>query len=271
MSTAYHPQTDGQTERANQEIETYLRIYCSRHPETWIDHLTEIEFCHNNREQAAIRESPFYVMMGYHPTLWPEHFPSDLANIPSVTDRLSQLSQIRSEALAAQELARSIMAERNSKHFVPFHEGEMVWLDSRNIPLPTPAKFKQRQVRPFKVLKRHSRLAYELELPPGWRIHPVFNAALLSRARRTAAHGPSFAEPSPEIIDGEEEWEVDAILADKKVGRRTMYLVSWKGYSDSDNEWVSAADLANAPDLVAAYKEAKQSRNKSARSRRRLQ
>ena len=47
-STAYHPQTDRQTERANQEIETFLRIYCSRQPNTWIDHLEEIEFCHNN-------------------------------------------------------------------------------------------------------------------------------------------------------------------------------------------------------------------------------
>ena len=87
MSTAYHPQTDGETERVNQEIEVYLRIYCGTHPKAWADHLTDIEFAHNQRVHSTTHQTPFYLMMGYEPRAIPaltEHSP-----VPSLADRKS--------------------------------------------------------------------------------------------------------------------------------------------------------------------------------------
>lgn len=253
LSTAYHPQTDGQTERANQEIETYLRIYCSRQPEKWADHLTEIEFCHNNREQSAIKESPFYVMMGYHPTTWPDDRDRD-DHIPSVSERITALSDIRSEASAALELARNQMAERSRAHYQAFEVDELVWLDSRNIATLDSPKFKQKRLGPFRVAKRHGKINYELELPDDWSIHPVFHASLLSKAHTTQAHGESHSKPPPETIDNEEEWEVEAILNKRRRSGKDEYLVAWKGYPDTENEWVQEEDLEHAQDVLSEYK-----------------
>lgn len=104
MSTAYHPQTDGQAERTNQEIEAYLRIYCAAHPENWTRHLPIIEFAHNNRAHSVTKRSPFELLMGYEPTALPICYPK--SNIPSVAQRLDNLTTYRTKALAAHELAR---------------------------------------------------------------------------------------------------------------------------------------------------------------------
>ena len=65
--SAYHPQTDGETERLNQEVETYLRIFCGSNPETWVDHIPIAKFVHNHRPHSSTRKSPFYLMLGYEP------------------------------------------------------------------------------------------------------------------------------------------------------------------------------------------------------------
>ena len=67
MSTAYHPQTDGQTERVNQELELYLRIFAANNPMDWDLLLPDAEFAHNSQPHSTIRTSPFYAMMGYEP------------------------------------------------------------------------------------------------------------------------------------------------------------------------------------------------------------
>ena len=67
LSTAYHPQTDGQTERVNQELEQYLRMYINHHQDDWVDWISMAEFAHNNRTHSATGTSPFYVTSGFHP------------------------------------------------------------------------------------------------------------------------------------------------------------------------------------------------------------
>ena len=85
-------------------------------------------------------------------------------------------------------------------------------------------------------------------------IHPVFHVDLLSPYKETAEYGIPFKRPAPETIDGEEEYEVDEIISERRHGRKRQrqYLVSWKGYPGSDNSWVNKADL-NAPDLLAEF------------------
>ena len=76
LSTVYHPQTDGETERVNQEVETCLQIYCGNNPTSWTDSISHTEFAHNHRPHSITGKSEFFLMMGYEPTPLPTVLPS---------------------------------------------------------------------------------------------------------------------------------------------------------------------------------------------------
>jgi hypothetical protein len=109
LSMAFHPQTDGQTERMNQEIEVYLWIYCGSHPHEWFHHITDLEFAHNHRANANSGKTPFEIIMGYNPTAIP--LMTIGSKFPALEERLQQLREVQKEALVAHELARVRMAE----------------------------------------------------------------------------------------------------------------------------------------------------------------
>src|SRR6266478_4932778 len=132
---------------------------------------------------------------------------------------------------------------------------EQVWLDASHLKLPhQKAKLTPKRLGPFKITKEISPVAYQLALPVNWRIHNVFHASLLNPYYETNAHGPNFTCPPPDLIEGEEEYEVERIVAHRKFGRSKclQYLVKWKGYPESDNSW-EPADQVHAPDLVKRY------------------
>ncbi|KAI5115362.1 hypothetical protein M0805_005883 [Coniferiporia weirii] len=108
LSTAYHPQTDGQTERTNQEVEAYLRIYCGTAPHSWTDSLTNLKFSHNIQTHSVTKTSPFNIILGYNPIPIPPVIED--TDIPSLALRLRLLSSIRKEALTAHDLACAHMA-----------------------------------------------------------------------------------------------------------------------------------------------------------------
>ena len=253
MSTAYHPQTDGGAERTNQEIEAYLRIYCADHPEDWSRHTTAMEFAHNQRKAVERNESPFFLMMGYHPRGIPTVFSS--SHIPTVEQRLETLLKARNEAAAAHELARQRMAERITRGFTPFSKGQQVWLEARNLRFITDhKKLAPKRQGPFEISEVLGPLTYRLKLPEHWKIHPVFHASLLTPYRENDTHGPNFLRPPPDLIEGEEEWEVEAIVGHKLYRGKWRFLVKWKGYPTSDNSWEPAEHLDNATDILQAYK-----------------
>ena len=99
-----------------------------------------------------------------------------------------------------------------------------------------------------------SHVNYRLELPTRWSIHPVFHIDLLTPYHKTLTHGPNYQRPPPELVDGEEEYEVKNILDSRHFGRgqRLQYLVKWKGYPDSENQWVNKADI-HADEAIAEY------------------
>ena len=103
LLTAFHPQTDGTTERVNQEIEVYLSIYCTSHPEEWRDALATLEFTHNNRRHADRLKTPFELMFGDMPIAIPLSFEN--TKFPTMEDKMRTLIRNREEALAAHKLA----------------------------------------------------------------------------------------------------------------------------------------------------------------------
>jgi hypothetical protein len=100
-----------------------------------------------------------------------------------------------------------------------------------------------------------SAVNYRLELPTQWSIHPVFHIDLLTPYQETIMHGPNFTRPTPELINGEEEYTVEKILDSRHFGRRRrlQYLVKWEGYPDADNMWVDKDDVF-ADDKVREFK-----------------
>ena len=257
ISTAYHPQTDGSTERVNQELELYLRIFIEDQPGDWANRLIDAEIAHNNRTHSARGVSPFYLMMGYEPTLIPTTYPK--TGKVSIQQHLIALQKARDEALAAHELARQVMAERITKHFVPFKKGQKVYLDGRNLKLRyANRKLAPKREGPFVITDVINPLNYRLELPSHWKIHPVFHASLLVPYHENDTHGPNHPRPAPDMIEGEEEYEVEAILGHKKYRGKYRYLIKWKGYSSAENSWEPEENLLpGAEEDLLAYKKAK--------------
>jgi hypothetical protein len=128
-------------------------------------------------------------------------------------------------------------------------------LEGKNIQTKRPkAKLGAKCYGPFTIMDKLSPLTYRLDIPRQWRhIHPVFHISLLSPYVQTKEHGPSHANPPPDIINGEEEYEVKHILDGKPVGRRFKYLVKWLGYPDTENQWLAASNLDHAKDVIFDY------------------
>jgi hypothetical protein len=180
------------------------------------------------------------------------------SSAPAASERLTQLIKAREEALSAHELARQKMAQRTMRHSKPFKLGQKVWLESRNLHIPYPSrKTAPKREGPFRIKKVMGPVTYQLELPAKWRIHDVFHAHLLTPYKQTQEHGPSYTNPPPDLIDGLDEYEVEAILAHRKIGRQMQYLVKWKGYDPSNNTWEPERNLTNMEELLEEYKKRK--------------
>ncbi len=106
------------------------------------------------------------------------------------------------------------MAEKIKSMFKPFLLGQQVWLEGRNLSISYNKKITMRCEGPFKIMEKMSSINYKLQLLNKWNIHDTFHAGLLSPYKETQVHGLNFMCPPPDIVDGEEEYEVDCILKD---------------------------------------------------------
>jgi hypothetical protein len=250
-STAYHPRTDGQSERSNQWLETAIRFITDQKQRNWAPYLPIAQFAHNNWPSDTTRKSPFFLLMGFNPRADWVHATSP---IPRVTLRLEQLKEARVQAHDAMIKAQQSWVKHRDTP--KYKEGDQVWLEGKNLRINQPtAKLAPRRHGPFKIIQVMSAVNYRLELPTQWSIHPVFHIDLLTPYRETIMHSPNFTRPTPELIDGEEEYTVEKILDSRHFGRRRclQYLVKWEGYPDTDNMWVDKDDVF-ADDKVREFK-----------------
>jgi Chromo (CHRromatin Organisation MOdifier) domain len=172
--------------------------------------------------------------------------------VPGVATRLQQIKDHRTAAQEALQRAQDHMTKETK--YRPFKEGERVWLEGTHLKLPYETmKLAPRRYGPFHITAKVSDVAYRLKILEKWKIHNVFHASLLTPYKETEKHGPNFLEPPPDLIDGEEEWEVEEILGDRQYWRKKQYLVRWKGYAPAHDSWVDESEL-HAPDLVEAYR-----------------
>ena len=253
-TTAYRPQSNGEAERVNQEVGTYLRMYCAEKPNDWSLFLADVQFAHNSRIHSTHGQMPFYLLHGYEPTA----YPSDVANPPGLADdRLEQLTANRDKAIITHKRTQEAMITRKpGLAYKKFKVGDKVWLDARNLHLKTTRKLTPRRLGPFEIIEEILPVVYKLQLPSTWRIHDIFHASLLTPQVITPEYGVPPTPPLPELVDGEPEFEVEGILRHKNVGRKRelRYLVQWHGYSRAESTWEPEEHLKNTPEVLEAYK-----------------
>jgi len=248
-STAYHPQTDGQTERANQEVEQYLRLFVNHRQDDWPEWLSLAEFSYNNRVQASTRQTPFMLNNGRHPRLGTE--PVRDSRVASVDDFVKNMQGARKEAEAALHRAADDMARYYDQHrgeAVTYQVGDMVWLEGKNIQTDRPSKkLADKRYGPYKVTKVVGPNAYQLQLPPSMKIHPVFNTVKLRPYHKDTISGRKVPSRPPPVVEGEyPEWEVEYIKDSRLQRGKLQYLVKWKDYPQEESTWEPVEHLKKA-------------------------
>ena len=247
ISTAYHPQTDGQSERTNQRLEQYLRIFIDYNQRNWASLLPLAQYTLNAWPNATTKKTPFELILGYTPKV---HQSARAFKSPSVENRLQKLKQAREEARVALQKATEITLPTR---FEPYQVGDQVWLEGRNLHTTHPsAKLAPRRYGPFSITRVVSRTSYQLKLPTQWKLHDVFHATLLTPYKETALNGQSYQEPAPELIDGQPEWEVESILKVRRRRNQLQFLVRWKGFSEAHDSWEPAKNI-HADELVEDF------------------
>ena len=256
MSTAFHPQTDGETEHVNQELEQYLRVFRNFQQDNCVELIPFMEFAHNARQHSATGRSPFKIWYGFQPEFLPPI--SFATKIPAVEECLHTLEQIRTEVTAALKVAAQVMKHSRTTHATyEFKPGDLVWLEGINVHTTNPkAKLAPRRHGPFKVISMLG-VNCKLQLPKTWkRFHPIFHNSLISPYNETPAHGPNFTRQPLEIVQGEDEhYEVESILQSRLSSNKkgVQNLIKWKGYPSSENSWLPASQMKSTSTLVHQF------------------
>jgi transposase InsO family protein len=243
LSTAYHPETDGSTEKMNATLETYLRMFVDWAQDDWAFLAPAAMLAINNRDAASTGVSPFFLDHGYNME------PLDLLEEPRGNEN-GKTSRQRADAIVtklkgALELAQAAMAtaqqiqeDATNRHREPAVEhqvGDKVWLDMRHIRTDRPSKKLDNRNAKYTVIEKIGSHAYRLDTPAG--IHNVFSTHLLHPAADDPFPSQKLTDYQPPavLIDGHKEWIVEKIVGErrKRIGRgyRHEFHIKWEGYS----------------------------------------
>lgn len=262
FSTAFHPQTDGQTERMNQTLEHYLRCFVNEEQTSWPCLLKTAEFCCNNHKNMSTGRTPMEALFGYNPSF---HLRDEgVANereMPAVEARLEKLKKLRECLVIHWQSANETMAKHyNAKHkHMTFKRNQLVSLSTRNLRIKTSRKLSPRWIGPFKVLKPIGNQAYQLALPEKYsRLHNVFHVSLLEPWYGERNEHESM--PLPDLEDDQQEYEVEEVKDEHKFDGQLHFLVKWKGWPSEYNEWVPEYNMTNARESIAGYRKEKTKR-----------
>lgn len=254
-STAYHPQTDGQTERTNQTLETYIRHFVSYRQDDWADWLPMAEFSFNNSTSSSTKLTPFFSWQGFHPRANSFSTPS---KVPHADDFISQLEDVQIILAESLRHAKDVQARNYNARSRPapmYAVDDWVWLTRQFIPSTRPSsKLNYKRIGPFRISKLIGSNVVQLDLGSSYRrLHPVFNVSLLtpyvppSLGGRPASTAPAINSlPSVPI----HQWsQVSGILDYRNRSKHHhKYLLRWLHGSPSDDTWVSLTDISSSLD-----------------------
>ena len=261
-TSGYHPSADGQTERMNQTVEQYIRIFCSYQQDDWDKLLPLCEFALNNAPNASTGISPFFANKGYDPaiTVHPE---VDVANVYArnyVVD-LQELHEFLREQITYAQTRYKETGDRVRSPDPKLEIGDQVFVSAKFLRTTRPTrKFSENFLGPYEVIGKPSAASYTIRLPKSLaQVHPVFHVSQLEPHHPNPF--PGREEPPPaavEIVDGDEHYEIKQIV-DSKYDRRfktdkLRYYVEWLGYENTDDQysWVGSKDI-DAPEHLENF------------------
>ncbi|MBW0538916.1 hypothetical protein O181_078631 [Austropuccinia psidii MF-1] len=256
LSTSFHPETAGQTERVNQILEQYLWMYVSYQQDDWHTWLPLAKFAYNNSEHSSIKQSPSFTIYGRNPSFELVPISQDKTS-GKLSTKLQSVQKVVKEELKSAIKHFKRYAYRNRVFPPYFQPGDEVWLASNSIKTTRPTKkLSERCLLPFEVLKRIGSHAYHLKLPQQWKsVHPVFHMSYLEPVKQSTIPNLHKLPPPPVIVEEQEEWEVAQVL-DSKLKRGILwYLVEWKGLNEDPERtnWEPASNLTNSPALFQDF------------------
>ena len=269
LSTAYHPETDGATERMNQTLETYLRTFVDYAQDDWYHQLPSAQIAINNRDAAATKVSPFFMSHGYNIEPLELHREIDHGDRIVRQSPIAQAEQVIRKLKDAREWAQSAMAaaqqqmedttNRKRQQAPSFKVGDKVWLNLENVRTDRPTKKLDAKHAKYTIIEAVGSHAYRLDTPPG--VHPVFHSKLLRLASYDPLPGQEQddSQPQPKIIGADEEWDIDRIEKEKTVRGKKKLLVRWIGWAKPT--WEPAEEFKES--FALAQWEARQRKEKT--------
>lgn len=270
LSSAFHPQTDGSSERTNKTVIQALRYFVDRNQLGWVKALPLVRFCIMNTVNTSTGFSPFVLRFGTSPRVLPPMIAAEGCEDTSARDVVARIESIVAQAkdsLTASKIAQSINASLARSPETPYAIGDSVYLSTSNRRREymhsgegRVAKFMPRFDGPYKIIHANpEKSSYTLDMPNAPNTFPTFHSSLL---RRFVPNDPDLfpgrelERPGAVSVDGEDEWFVERII-DERRGRRGMeYLVRYRGYGSEEDRWLGRMDveeLAAFDDWLAAH------------------
>ncbi|KAL0194826.1 hypothetical protein M9458_008398, partial [Cirrhinus mrigala] len=248
LSSGYHPQTNGQTERKIQEVGRFLRTFCHGHQSIWNQYLGWAEYVQNSLRQATTGLTPFQCILCFQPPLFP--WSGEPSDVHAVDYWFRESERVWDEA--HQHLQRAVRRQKTNadsrRSEAPVHQvGHRVWLSTRDIRLRLPSrKLSPKFVGPFTIVEQINPVTYRLQLPPHYRIHPTFHVSLLKPFHNPilVPTEPGEEEPPPPIVVEEGTiYKIKEILDSRRRGGKLEYLLDWEGYGPEERSWVPREDV----------------------------
>lgn len=267
MSTAFHPQTDGSTERMNRLVNQMMRNLVNIRQDNWVDCLPAIEFAINSHQNATTKKAPFELVYGRIPnTPLLNNLP--VLQVPQADTFVKDLAATWKEAQEIATSTREQQAEYYNKKHQPaprFEVGQKVLLSTKNINTKDTVqnKFSPLFIGPYKIVEAYHNIDdYKLELPKHLKAYPVFHVSLLrpyhpNDNKRFPSRKHDRPPPLPIFEDEESDvYNVSAIVDSRysKKTRKHTYRVRWEGYPPSEDTWEPESSLT-APGIRELIKE----------------
>jgi len=258
LSMAYYPQTDGQTERINQELEQYLRVFINHRQEQWPDWLGMAEFAYNNKVHTVTKTSPFKANYGQDPKMgFKGRRKRKYEAAEKFIERIRKIQEKAKAVLGKAQEKMKKFTNRKRREEEEYRVEDLVLLSTKDLKWQMKGrrseKLTERFVGLYKVKEIVSSNVIDLELPKSIKIHPVVNVSRV-RLYKPQVERQKKIPPKPVIIEGEEEFEVEKILNKRMIRGKEKFLVRWKGYTAEKDTWENRKNLENAKELVEEFK-----------------